>query len=844
MADQINFVLALIDKISSPAKAASAALATLESSLKRVEQLTKRVGSAGSSKSAGPMPAIPAATVQSIKLTSQELEVLKQRLRDDKLAVTNLTASLRQMKDAGMQSTGALALLEKQLKEKKSSLGALQEKLVLSGHAAEFGSEGTNRLTTTLRELSSSGGAGDAVVMLHQAIGALSAAIDSLKVKLGQAGVVGKAFNGILFGVATTIGERLANAIGDAFVDRMADRAGKMATAASEQLSKRFQHARGFKGRAGMALASSSKLAGEVLGGSISGDTLKSAASAMGALITAAAGLAAAFVGIAVVAAAVVAVIGLMTIATGALAVAMVGLTIKGASLAIEASEAKNDTLDMLEAMLGSAEAAHSALDSIRNITSETSASQKSVESAASALVAAGLENQSLMIDAVRSIAQVDSVLAGKGEKIQSIFEKAAQSGKFDVKAKQLAGTGIQMQKLYVELAKRTGVGVKQVEAQLKAGKVSAEVGIAALTKVIDDRFGDLAKKQALDIGPQWQRFKDNIGRLFEDVNPGPFLQALGRVFALFDQSAQAGGGMRDMVVAVFDGIFSAVARVEPYATKFLKGLVIIALQVAIAFKPLIKSLHEAFGGEAVSGPVLVAKAMSLIGKAAGYVVSVFASVAASSTTWSVIGYVLKGILVVIGLVTAGLGVFAVGVGMLLAPFWLLVSAITTAIGWLINLAPAAIEAGGALVSGLIEGVKNAAGMLYETVKNLAKGALDTFKTTFGIQSPSKVMARMGGHLSVGLAQGISAGARAPQLAMAGVLSRGPANTNYIGPAPSAAPPRLAAQRQSSGGRQFSVTFAEGSVQVTTNDIAGFREQMPEIMANVFEQVALMNGTD
>lgn len=575
--------------------------------------------------------------------------------------------------------------------------------------------------------------------------------------------------------------------------------------------------------------------------------------------------------------AAVGAAISGVAIAATAATLAIGGLVVGGAALAIGASEAKNDTLDMLEAMLGSADAAHSALDAIRDITNETSASQKAVESAASSLVAAGVENQSLMLDAVKSIAQIDSVLEGKGGKIQAVFEKAAQSGKFDVKAKQLAGTGVQVQKLYAEIGRRTGVGVKQVEAQMKAGKISAEVGIAALSKVIDDRFGSLAQKQAMDIGPQFQRLKDNFGRLFEDVNTGPFLDAMSKMVSLFDSATPAGSAMKAVITAVFDNIFAAVARVAPYVMAFFKGLIIIGLHVAIAFKPLIKQLRLAFGSESKSGLETFSSAMIQVGKIVGIVASYFVSfiirlkpllpillaigavlVAVQLVVWAAIGAFVY-------LATQAIGLVADALGWVIGIIPKLGDAISSAIAWVMNLGAAAWEAGGNLVSGLIDGVKNAAGRLYETVKNLALGALKKFKDFFGIASPSKLMAKMGVNLTQGLSVGIGKGAKSSSGAMVGAgarMSLGaatgvsdrlmglrhiPANDNgrerLAQPTPA---PRLAQPNQGrqGSGQSVVVQMAAGAVVIQgVSNAEDLREMFPEMMADWWERVGLSTGT-
>ena len=63
------------------------------------------------------------------------------------------------------------------------------------------------------------------------------------------------------------------------------------------------------------------------------------------------------------------------------------------------------------------------------------------------------------------------------------------------------------------------------------------------------------------------------------------------------------------------------------------------------------------------------------------------------------------------------------------------------------------------LVRGLTNGLKNGAKMVWEGIKNLAKGIINTIKKVLGIHSPSTVMFAIGGFIVSGLVLGIKDGA-------------------------------------------------------------------------------------
>jgi len=64
-------------------------------------------------------------------------------------------------------------------------------------------------------------------------------------------------------------------------------------------------------------------------------------------------------------------------------------------------------------------------------------------------------------------------------------------------------------------------------------------------------------------------------------------------------------------------------------------------------------------------------------------------------------------------------------------------------------------SAGGDIINGIVKGIKDGAGKVVEFIKSVCANALDAVKNFFGIKSPSKVMAQMGGYIMGGLGLGI-----------------------------------------------------------------------------------------
>ena len=79
-----------------------------------------------------------------------------------------------------------------------------------------------------------------------------------------------------------------------------------------------------------------------------------------------------------------------------------------------------------------------------------------------------------------------------------------------------------------------------------------------------------------------------------------------------------------------------------------------------------------------------------------------------------------------------------------------------TALG---NIGTFLYNAGNDLIQGFINGITSAGDWVINTIRSLCDDALGAVRSFFGIASPSKVMAKMGGYIGDGLAEGIAASA-------------------------------------------------------------------------------------
>jgi len=86
------------------------------------------------------------------------------------------------------------------------------------------------------------------------------------------------------------------------------------------------------------------------------------------------------------------------------------------------------------------------------------------------------------------------------------------------------------MPDLMAELAKRLHQPVAAIESEFKAGKIAADVGIAALVDSVNwGKVGDMRKKA--DPQDVWTDFRNAFTRMLDDINVTPIIRHLKTLF-------------------------------------------------------------------------------------------------------------------------------------------------------------------------------------------------------------------------------------------------------------------------------------------------------------------------
>lgn len=456
-------------------------------------------------------------------------------------------------------------------------------------------------------------------------------------------------------------------------------------------------------------------------------------------------------------------------------------LTKRGAELAIEMSNWRSSSLAMFTHLTGSRVAAEQLLDRAKAIGRVTGESTEGVVGRMQKLIDDGLSPKAAekVLHAVADVAAVRGQAAG--DKVQKIIEDLENKGVADKGfIKQAAKAGIDSQRIYEELAKRTHRSMEQVKADLKGGKISGDLAAAAVTSAAESRFGGAAKSKGdNDIFVLLGRINQGFRDLFDGVDLGPLKGAMKNV----DTVLQGAGGakLKGSISSFFGQLghtlldpFNGAAgqkRLELFAQAASTGLdkMTNALKEAAPFVTFLSDAFAALGKKDAEGITGLDRVVKLLDRlytvsklvmglgSPGDLKALFGSVEATK------GSAAK------GPATADKeeeGGYAFQLGAKMREKFGSTKSVTSALGdidteGMGDEQKAAFgDAGDAMTDGLVNAVNAGRSRVVEACRESARGGADAARAELGIASPSKVFAAIGDYAMQGLAQGISANDR------------------------------------------------------------------------------------
>lgn len=488
-----------------------------------------------------------------------------------------------------------------------------------------------------------------------------------------------------------------------------------------------------------------------------------------------------------------------------------VGLIKSGIEFAIVSSEAKQEMLGLFDAMGGGLTTGAQTEAMIDDLKAKFGISKDAMIGYTKTLMALGMTNVDELHDSVLALASASALVKGGDQALLSFTKKielAKDAGvglKIPIKGlAELAATGANV----ADVAKEMGLSTETLTKNLKDGTVDAgKFGDALQNAIINKGKGPL-ERMANSSANLKKILSEAWGDLFEDIDVGPFMAEVKKLFDIFGQGTKSGEAMKSGIGGFFKEVLGVATKVVPLVKHFLLDMIILGLKAYIAVKPIVKAIQEfvtSAQGASIINTILTSvwEVLKVIG------VSVLVVVAAAVVLWAAMIAVSVAVWTAVGAVLG----FVNDAG----------SALT---GWVATAATAAYD----FVAGLVNGITNGASQVIGAVKGLASSATGAFKSALGIASPSKVMMGMGGHMTDGVAEGLEGGAGDVQAASTGV-----ANASVKGMAQGASGGG-GASPGGGGGAQISVTVLIDGAGKSALEIT------EEMVAAVFQRMALGAG--
>lgn len=354
-----------------------------------------------------------------------------------------------------------------------------------------------------------------------------------------------------------------------------------------------------------------------------------------------------------------------------------------------------------------------------------------------------------------------DSSALGRGELLKYTEQLYRMGLRGDNLSEALEGVAIK--------AVTQGDAAAQAFAGMAAGAALTGRSVHAMTEKVRSRLGAIATAKLLALDVQVNKLRESFDALFRDLRIDGLLAGLREVFKIFSQTTATGQTLKRVLEALIQPLINSLATAGPYVKRFVQGLLLGFIDVAIATVRLVKIFRKVFGDKDTTKGIETMTSAVWAGQAAVYGLAGAFGVAAAglvlitSPLWGAVALLyglwkivkaLYGFLVDTdwGAAAKALGLMFYDIGdTILELDW-------AAIGW-------------GIVAGIVEGLKQAGlAILGPGIRGAAALSIAAFKHALRIESPSKVFAKLGMAIPQGVAQGVEQGTPAAQGAVAGMV--------------------------------------------------------------------------
>ena len=312
------------------------------------------------------------------------------------------------------------------------------------------------------------------------------------------------------------------------------------------------------------------------------------------------------------------------------------------ARFAIEASEMRENATTAFEVLTGSADAGAALYRQIEAVAVGGHMAIGRAQTMAQSLMAEGMRQTETVAATVQAISSLERVgPEGAAARLQKIIARSMASGHFEVQARTLAGVA-NLPDLMADISKRLHQPVATIEAEMKAGKIAADVGIAAIVDSVNwGKIGDIAQRR-LTLKDVWVDFGNAFTRMMDDINVTPIVQSLENVIWVMNGGTQGASDFKDGIKSAMDEASAWVGARINDITVFLLDLEIYYLKHKKSFDDMWAQFNVSMDSvqwdqlvpkiEAVGDAIMIiAKAIQLTASAALAVVDAFSRTNAQS---------------------------------------------------------------------------------------------------------------------------------------------------------------------------------------------------------------------
>jgi len=676
------------------------------------------------------------------KEAAEAMEALRQKIQGSEAAIRQIGGAMSRLKGSSEEVTKAKADLKAQIDGERNAITEANLALVKAGVSYETLAVNAKKLALEQAALAKSeleAAAAAKKLASDQEALANATAAEAAKKLAGEQGALAKTELEAAAAAKKLAGEQAALAKAEASAS-----AKKLAGEQEELAKKHKATAEAAKQHATEQSALTQKFAG-LDGVKKTLEDIKTAFSGSGG----AANLA------------TVAVAGL-AVAVAAVAAAAVAAGVALAGFIISAANAARTANLFREAATGSATSATNLGDHIDILSGKVSTSKEKLNEMAIGLAHLRISGQA-QVDTLNAVAQASDAMGDSvGNTFKGIVERSQQAQRMFIGPQELFGTGVEFDDVAAQLSKQLGIGMAAARQQLLNGAVKLDDGAKALRATIEKRFGSINARKLLDLNVQAQKFHERLESLTKDVNLDGLLSGLAEIGSVFDENTVTGAALKELVTAIGNGLSESFKAAAPIVKQILKGLIIGALEVGIAFLKLRRTFAETFGDKSVTQGVDGIQAALKVGKVAAEAFGVTLE---------------EGYLMIM--------MMARGIQGTVAAFQLLYNAVKgvkefLGLGW--------GDIGHAIVTGITGGITAGAADLLASTKGLADKVKGEFKSALGIASPSKVFHELGQFTAQGFSDGVDSGSGGAADAVASMVALPAAPSAPASPGAAGAP--------------------------------------------------------